>query len=378
MRSYHMRKDDSGIVIRTVSAIVFLTFTFLWLYFFQSDVLAVAQHVLSSGQTHYDRLVGALLITLVLWFLQIGVSAVVRLRNRMHALTYVPSMLLLGAIGYVPAQGQHGAWWWFVLLMLLWCGVVWMVRGYLRFESGMRRRIVRSLWGNMLVLAVMMAVVGAMSNTDAVFHYRAHMESCLLDNRIDDALRTGNRSLETDASLTMLRAYALSKKGQLGESLFSYPVAGRGVDLVPLGSSQTLRYPQDSIYRHLGAIPRQSMDTRSYLTALERSGKATAAVGDYVLCGQLIDRNLDAFAHTITRYYEVADSLPLPRHYREALTLYTHLRSNPVVVSHHPVTEEDYADLQELERQYADFNERKVKVLEKYFGSYWYYYDYMK
>ena len=47
-------------------AIVFLTFSFVWLYCFQADVLAAAQHVLSKGLTSYKPLVGALLITLVL------------------------------------------------------------------------------------------------------------------------------------------------------------------------------------------------------------------------------------------------------------------------------------------------------------------------
>ena len=38
--------------------------------------------------------------------------------------------------------------------------------------------------------------------------------------------------------------------------------------------------------------------------------------------------------------------------------------------------EEDFRNLQELEQQYSDLQERKVKVSEQYRGTYWYYYRY--
>ena len=49
--------------MRVMCAILFLCFSFLYLYEYQADVLAVAQHVLSDGQTHYNRTIGAVLIT---------------------------------------------------------------------------------------------------------------------------------------------------------------------------------------------------------------------------------------------------------------------------------------------------------------------------
>ena len=75
-----------------VSAIVFLAFCVLWLYFFQSDALAVSQHVFSGGTTHYNRIVGTVTITIVLWLLQLFVYRLVPLRNHMHSLTYFPSL----------------------------------------------------------------------------------------------------------------------------------------------------------------------------------------------------------------------------------------------------------------------------------------------
>ena len=66
----------------------------------------------------------------------------------------------------------------------------------------------------------------------------------------------------------------------------------------------------------------------------------------------------------------------MPKHYREALVLYTHSTSHPVVVYHHAVTEEDWRNLQELESQYPLESERKGRVEEQYRGTYWYYYEY--
>lgn len=389
-----MRKHDGGIISRMVSAIVFVTFTFLWLFYFQADVIAYAQHVYSNGQTHYNGTIGAILITLTLWLVQLGVYALVRLRDSFHALTYFPSMTMLALLSVVSAKPSQslGLWWLLlVLLVAVWVFLVWLAKQISLFEP--KHRIAffsRNMWVNMLILALMMMGVAMFSNTNAVFHYRASIETRLMENRFDDALQVGRKSLETDASLTMLRAYALSRQGKLADCLFEYPVAGRGADLVPISGSsesQLLRYPQDSIYRYLGAIPRPGMSPAAYLSLMERNHQSTSAVADYILCGLLIDRDLDGFARAITRYYEVSDTLTrsgesvggsLPRHYREALTLYTHLRSHPVLVYHDAVSDEDYDDLQDLEAEYTNPRERHIRVKEKYQGSYWYYYEYMK
>ena len=51
-------------------AIVFLTFTFCYLFLYQAESLAYLQHTLSGGKTHYDRTIGAVIITFVLQLIQ--------------------------------------------------------------------------------------------------------------------------------------------------------------------------------------------------------------------------------------------------------------------------------------------------------------------
>jgi hypothetical protein len=122
------------------------------------------------------------------------------------------------------------------------------------------------------------------------------------------------------------------------------------------------------------------MTTSRYLELMQlRDSVVNMRVADYQLCGLLIDKKLDAFVRMLVSYYSTQDTLKadlLPKHYREAMTLYTHLRSKPVAVYHNAVMDEDWKNLQELEAQYADPSERKGKVEDQYRGTYWYYYEY--
>lgn len=110
-----------------------------------------------------------------------------------------------------------------------------------------------------------------------------------------------------------------------------------------------------------------------------RDSTVDKKIADYELCGLLLDKRLDEFATKLKVLYSENDTLNmdgLPLHYREALTLYTHKRSNPIMVYHNSVMDEDWDNLQELESKYPDPTERKGKVEEKYRGTYWYYYEY--
>jgi hypothetical protein len=232
------------------------------------------------------------------------------------------------------------------------------------------------MWVNMLVMAILIMLVAGFGNTNAVFHYRMKAEQSLKDDDAADAIKAGRKSLESDEHLLMLRMFALAKEDALGERLFEYPITGNSSQMLPTDSlSQLLLLPADSLYKFIGARPVGRMTPMRYLELVEQKDSVPhKVVTDYRLCGYLIDRQIDRFATEVGRYYTINDSLP--KHYREALTLYTHLRSRPVVVYHNSVMDEDYDNLLQLERQYSDVTERQVKVEEHYHGTYWYYYKY--
>lgn len=375
-------KNGSTFSIQLMCAIVFVVFSFCWLYFFQADILMMAQHVMSDGLTRYQPLVGAVLIMLVLGAIQLIVYAFVPLTMRSHALTYLPSMLLLGMLSAIIPNGADGiemgfSWYVPVLILIVW----WLLTriGRLAQEVEYDKVIAlfsQPMWINVLIMSLLIMMVAWMGNSNAVTHYRMKVERALLEGDIDGALKVGRKSLESDADLTMLRMYALARKGTMGESLFNYPVTANSSQMLPTDSlSVMMMYPADSLYKFLGARPAERMEPMRYLQLLERRDSVpNPVVADYRLCGYLIDRQLDRFASEIGRYYTINDSLP--RHYREALTLYTHTKTRPVVVYHQTVMDEDYNNLVALERKYPLASERKGKVEEQYRGTYWYYYRY--
>jgi hypothetical protein len=387
MNYNHPNKNSSTVAIRLMCAIVFLTFSFVWLYCFQADVLAAAQHVLSKGLTTYKPFVGAVLITLALQVFQLIVYALTRLRKRSHALTYLPSMLALAVITDINTDiDSHytlSSWWIILLVLVLWVLLVLGARALQPIEPDAEPKglFSRAMWINMLTMALLIIGVVALSNSNAVFHYRMRAEARLLSGDYEGALQMGAKSLESDVDLQMLRMYALSRTGELGEHLFAYPVSGHSDAMLPVeGKSKFVMYPCDSLYKFLGARPKGEMTTARYLELMQRRDSTVDLhIADYQLCGLLIDKRIDDFVHQLRRYYTEGDTLVidrLPKHYREAMTLYTHLRSHPVVIYHNSVMDEDWKNLQELEAQYPDLTERKGKVEEQYRGTYWYYYEY--
>ena len=342
--------NSSAKWMHVACATLFVVFTFCYLYFYQADLIAAAQHVLSGGQTRYDRLIGAVLITLALFSIHLVFLAISRLTHRGHALTFYPSLLALLVLTAIRINGHRysfGPWLWLApVLLVVVCLAVYLIRKYEAFEKNRKPVGIFSklFWGNMLLLCFGCFLVGFFSNNDDAFHYRMRAESLLLKHAYEGALRVGRKSLTTDSSLTMLRIHALANRRQLGEKLFEYPLVGGSQVMKPDGKNvQTVMYPTYNFVQ----MPK----------------------GDFQLCSQLLDRKIDAFALTIKRFYDT-DSL-LPKHYREALVLYNHLRSNPVVAYKHEVADADYADFQQLMRKCG---RDKARLRDVYGNTYWYYY----
>lgn len=373
--------SNSTTALRAVCAIAFCVFAFVYVYFYQADTLSQTQYVLSGGKTIYNRTVGAILIPLVLILVQKVLCRIVsKIDSRFYALTYLPSFLLLAFLTdidmEVDGHFEVGKWiWGGPILLAVWVMTIIAVSKVLPPKQSFHPFHSALYWSNLSVMCVMMIGVGCLSNSNDVFHYRMKCEHCLMAGDYDKALKVGEKSDKTDASLTMLRVFALAHQGMLGERLFSYPVAGTSSDIVPqTGDARLMQLSPDSVYKMLGAIPRKGMSTHDYINAIVKSGQATDVVVDYRLCGMLIDKDLDGFVQLLVKTRQIDDTLP--KHYREALTLYSHRRANPIAVYHNTVMDTDYNDMQKLESTGKSAGERKIKVLEQYSGTYWYYYDY--
>ena len=377
-------EDGSATVVRTVCAIVFLLFVAIYVFFYQEDTLALTQHILSGGATIYSRVIGGIIITIVLALLHFTTAKVMRTKPLcIYALSCFPSLYILAMLTDFDTSQPLSPWRWWAILMpiaaAVWWGVVYFLGELLRYRCSDNRHeegyLARTLGCNIFILAAMMIGVGLLSNSNDITHYRLRMERLLMHGEYAKALEVGKASDKTDASLTMLRVFALAHEGRLGDELFKYPVRGTSASIVPeLSDGKMLMLSPDSVYRMLGAIPRHGQSTKHYFNAIVKSGQATKAAIEYQLCGMLIDKNLDGFVNLLMKTHKIDDTLPL--HYREALILYTHRRSSPKVVYRNTVMDTDYDDMQRLEAETKSPGERRIQIYKQFSGTYWEYFDY--
>ena len=378
-------KTNNSTLVDSVCAIVFILFTFVYLYFFQSDIIAMEQHVLSGGITHYNKTIGAILLTIVLFLVKLGVSKLTKFDGRINILNYLPSLMFLAILtsgnqNFDVSLFPDNVIVIVSIVLILYAIFAFLYRQKLIFyiDTPYTERMSGCcLWKSLLALSAMLLLVCALGNTNEVFHYRLRLERLLSSNDYDKALRVGEKSDDTDSDLTMLRIYALSRTKQLGERLFEYPIPGGGSDiLLPDGVNvKCMMFPETEIFKQLGIRKMGKMKPLEYLLYLENHGLAMKSVTDYILCGYLLDKNLDGFVNIIKNKYNLSSPV-LPKHYREALTLYTHLRSNPILVFHSEIMDADYADFQKLEEKYYNKSERFSYVKDIYGETYWFYYFY--
>ena len=420
--------QSSTTMIRLVCAIVFLTFVFSYVYCYQSDVLALAQHVWSGGETHYDSIIGAVLITVVLYIIHLGVCAIVLLPHRAFSLTFAPSLVLLGVLSSATIQPDSST-------SVIYSGIVAVVMlGFIAFAMkllsdyapcetklhGGTSPLSLVAWWNYALLCVLFLVTFCMGNNDRYMHSVLKMEHRMLDGDYDTALEEAKN--EGDASMTMLRAYALSKQNELGEHLFEYPLSGGSRALLPSREVHTRLMPDSLIWRNIGGYPRGEVkDTRHFLRLLQKQGMASPCVDDYILTAYLLDRSLMSFVLEIEKIYDfrsqqekdeqwqeiekkrrklarqigeqaAIDSIQaprllspsgvklksvdeLPKHYREALILFSHQCSQCESRYQNSALEADYQEFQKLLRKkYKTTAEHDNALKTAYFGTYWWYY----
>lgn len=373
-------RKDGALPIRILCTVFFLSFTFVYLYFYQADILAVTQHVLSGGATHYNRTIGSVIITLVLWFIQLAVCSFTSLHRRAHALTYVPSLLLLAILTDVSpnidCESYLGNWLWIFPLLMVCYGVALRIIGRIKPREVTVNRtegLPRMIWINLAQMLVLMLMVCSIGCGDKVFHYRMRIESDIISNNYRHAATVGENSLANDSSLTMLRIWTLSEQGQLGERLFEYPLKGGSDAMLPNGTSVKLMMaPEAKLYKHLGVVLRQKMSPKHYLQKLHEMHLATKAARDWLLCAYLLDGDVDRFAQNIKRLYNVGESLP--KHYREALILYLHLHENAQSIYNSVIMNADYDDYMDIIHKAHSQAERRYLLRQSYGKTYWFYY----
>lgn len=363
----------------TICNIVFVSFCFCYLYYYQADLLSLMQYTYSDGQTHYNHLWGAVLTALLL--LSVNLLAIRRNKefHTFSAWTFFPSAILLTFITGGRQTEDLNLSFGFIACMSLIAVCLYVIfskciRNFIRTNSEKinNNSFIKNLWINLLIITVQFMYVCAFSNSDRLFHARLHLLQSLCEKDYDEALCTIDKLETSDRQLTTLIVYTLSKKNVLAEKLFEYPLRGGSVSLLP-DSTLISKIGFDEIYHHLNLkIPGNQIHNSIEFIRHGRGRNKQAA--DYILCGYLMDKNLDAFVENITKYYDINDLLP--KHYREALTLYVHSHTAPKVIFKNSIMDADFQDYQNMEHDITDTEERKNKLRDTYGNTYWYYYQY--
>ena len=207
------------------------------------------------------------------------------------------------------------------------------------------------------------------------FHHELAVEQAIRNHHYEAARMVGAKSLETTHTLAVLRAYAMSLEGTMGEHLFEYPqyYGAEGLLFAP-HSQETLRLNADSLYAYLGARPHVAEKTVDFLARICRDeiGRHTAL--NYYMSALLLDKKLDKFVSAVDMYCFEQDTLP--RYYREALVLYkrTHPGYGREVKDTLMVRRLD--EFLNRQKEFSSPVEEKNHMRREYGDTYWWYYRY--
>ncbi|MBQ9560907.1 MAG: hypothetical protein IJV10_01300 [Prevotella sp.] len=363
--------------VSAVCTVLFVLITFLYFYSFQGDVIGMTQYSWSDHETSYDRLTGGVIFTAIAILISFVTSLVLSFPQRIKTLVFLPAMMLSGLVtsGTVDDMGNVSISWglvgFSVVVLTLFPFAIRLINHYVSYFNSSRdgSTPVTPWCTNILVLLLSTMLMYGMGNTDRTLHTRLAVERLCHEGRFGEALALGIPQHDNDKALTMWRAYALSRQS-MGERLFCYNFSSSQSTLLPRTDGEPHALLRDCypIWQSIGFVPR-TIDERSevYLQRELRRGTARKAAIDYLLCTNLINKDLRSFGKNVARYYTSADELP--QHYAEALML---VHNDTLRVSN--AVRADYADFLAMMRSKKPKKEKQADLRDNYFGTYWYYY----
>lgn len=416
------RPQQTAGIIRYSCSLLFLAFTFCYVFFIQGELLAQAQYVFSHGITHYSNPVGAVLIAAVLQLVQWITAHITRLPARFHAVSYFPSFLALAVLTDLSREHiLHASWhpwnWLAPLLFLLFVVLVFALKVYDRnHSSSLRQYMVAQLWPNCLALFLMILFCGISNSADDVFLYELKAERLILEGRYEEAAKVGILAEATSPRLNNLRHYALSRigKGHLPENIFLYPqpYGTEGLLVLCDTAKSQERITLTDITARLGAhtadvgMPAEkfislaifmqqahldsllAVDSLTLATAPDsvrvQHDEAVKALrreipltADYYLCSLLLEKDLPQFLDVLPEFYpqvyenseEEMTSLPLS--FREALAIAAPEWCDSLTLQRY----QSYTALRDSLTTPAS---RRNLTLYEYGRNYWWYYDFQQ
>lgn len=370
------RELRQNIPIRIICALLFCTFSFLYIYVLHGERLALMQDYLAKGMTTNNTLITASIITLLLLALQWLLNRVGSLHGKYEAISYLPSCVLLALVTKLDSSLAYSWSQWLIamgLVVLLYVLFVWLERNSLQPRGA---GFLFLLTPNLGMLALLFVFTGTYSNDVPVEQMELTAWKYTHSRQYDKVLKVGERSMECSIELAALRNLALVKTGQLGEKLFAYPQPyGSAGLMMNRYNLQTTSYGAKEFYELLDAQPYGGESATAFYKRMAMKNDADIYRALYK-SALLLDKDLETFA-----MQTISDGAltGVPVYYQEAWIIYN---------EQHPFTSIPFEPDEDVARRYEEYlalREANVdnsvvmqNLCRRKFGkTYWYYYDFV-
>ena len=369
-------------IVATVCATIFAAFSFLFVAQYQSPLLEIFYDHVATGKLAYNNYVVASIVSLSLTLVAIWLNKIAKFQQEWTAMAYLPSALVLAFVTDIDRTiytggGSFLAWIIiFVLGMFVYMSFSFVLQRVL-FEKikNMATSINRILWRNLILFVLMFLLVGTLSNGEENLKREAKIMTLYKKGDMEGAMKVGYKSLHTSPQLMALRAYILESSVGLGERLFEYPMTYGIRGLLP-GIHQNSPLIPDSIYAMLGAKVTEGEDVMAFLSRAASDDSATTAAKNYYLSALLLDRRLPEFKEKVLEFHGDKSLDLLPKHYREALLLYSTFDEGYSLELKSDTLFQLYDSLKRIESKYNDILLRNNYVRKCFGRTYWWYFLY--
>ena len=367
-------------VVMALCAILFAVFSFLFVAKSQSVLLELLYDKVATGKLQYNAYVVGGVISVALTIFALWLNKFTGFKREWTAFSFMPSAMVLAFITDIDRSLYTGEYDYLKWIIVLAIGVF----AYAAFSFVLRRILFakiknvamsanRIIWRNLVLFVILFSLVGFLSNGEENFKREALVASYYKKGDSDNALKVGYLSNVASHSLTVQRAYILAKGGMLGERLFEYPQYYGADGLIPAKEQVSPLVP-DSVYALLGASPLQGEEALDVFKRALKNDNVSPAAKDYYLSALLLDRKIVEFTDNVKTLYPDTETANLPKHYQEALVLYSSINGDSVQAS--AAMQEQFNAFKALEAEHEDILVRG-NYLRRHFGrTYWWYFLY--
>lgn len=357
----HRNQEDTN--LKMLCDILFSLFAFIYLYFFQRDLLGMMYGMLPAADLlPFSQLFVSLILTAIILFIGLQIRKLLRFKDMWYACNYLPSAFLLGLC--TSCDKEHfinlteGSWYIVLLLFVL---VMGLLKVLSMIPQG-RNNLMKWPYA-ILLLLLTFCVTLFIGNTDENLHRELKVSGLLEKGEPEKALQIGVKAEECTTELTLLRAKAMLQLpaaeagSEIAERFFTYPVADPAI-------------VADSLY----AL------TDSVLLRKENAN----------LMALLVDKELEEFVKYIDADSDSTIRLSLwypndaPRYYMEAMILYEYIYDTEVVnlknlyPAQYNRVSEQFSKYVETKKEYYIYSEqnRRNRLYMSHGKTYWWYYDF--